>query len=203
MGDYFGSNGYLTGLGFRKRRTNEFSKSASLSELDEEEELKKKRGITELQDIDVSEISYVDRPATKKKFTIIKGDENSMDEEKELKGWEDIKESEILTIRETIKILSKYDLVDDLKRAKETLTKYFGEGTEVKKYNDKVEWASVQNCVFGFCESDLAKVEESDLYEIEKGSPDDKFPSLTRQFNLNRARLERAYEEYELEGRLV
>ncbi|MBA7534897.1 hypothetical protein ES705_27147 [subsurface metagenome] len=188
---------------------NEFEKSTLLTELDEEEEeelgqygRKKHKGYS-LKNLEISEISLCrSGKVNAGKYLIQKGDENSMDEEKELKGWEDVSESEILKIRETILILSKYDLGNDLKRAKETLTKYFGE-SEVKKNNDKVEWASVQKCVLGFCESDLAMVSESDLYEIEKGSPDDKFPSLTKQFNLNRARLERAYEEYELEGRLV
>jgi len=153
MGDYFGyGDAHISGLGFRlaglRPVTNTFSKSVLLDELDEEteEELKrKKRRITELQDIDVEEISLVDRPATRQKFTIIKGDDKEMD--------------------------------------------------------NKCEWSSVQRCVFGFCDDDLDMLEDN--YEIEKSSPDDKFPSLTRQFNLNRARIERTYEEYELESRLV
>ena len=208
MKDYFGADGYLTGLGFRKKGprpvTNEFSKSLLLDELtEEEEELKrKKRRITELQDIDVSEISYVDRPATKKKFMIVKGDDKEMNEEKELKGWEDVSEKELSVIKETISILNKYDLVDDLKRAKETLTKYFGE--EVKKYNERCEWTTVQNQLYGYTEDDLAMVSESDIYEIEKSyNEDDKWPSLSGQFNRNKKVLERIYEERELEGRLV
>lgn len=162
--DYFGSPAYINGLGFRVKGERpkavledaDFSKSL-LDELDEGEfyidefgiKRKRKKRATELQDINVEEISYVDSPATKKTFSIIKG----------LEG-------------------------DD-------------------KEMDRCEWTSVQNCVFGFTEDDFSMVSESDIYEIEKSDPNDKFPTLTRQFNLNRAILEKRYEEYELESRLV
>ena len=154
MADYFGyGDAHISGLGFRlagpRPATNAFSKSVLLSELDEEEEelKRKKRRITELSDIDVEEISIVDRPATRQKFMVIKGDDKEMD--------------------------------------------------------NKCEWVGAQRAIFGYCEDDLSMVSESDIYEIEKSDPTDKFPSLTRQFNLNRTRLEQAYEEYEIESRAI
>ena len=147
MGDYFGyGDAYITGLGFRKKGTNEFSKSVLLSELEEEEEelKRKKRRVTELQDIDVEEVSYVDQPATRQKFMIIKGDDKEM---------------------------------------------------------DKCEWSQTQRILFGFNEDDLSMVSDND---IEKSyTEDDKWPSLSGQFNLNQARLEKRYEEYLMESRLV
>lgn len=213
MGEYFGYGpSHISGLGFRlageRPVTNEFSKSL-LTDIDENGEgyyidkYGRKVYGKELKNLDVEEISYVNFPATKMNFSVIKGlegDENLMNEEKELKGWEDISEKELSVIKETISILNKYDLVEDLKRAKETLTKYFGE--EVKKYNERCEWGSVQRQIFGYNEDDLSMVSDEDI-EIEKSSPDDKFPSLTRQFNRNQRQLEQAYEEYALESRLV
>jgi len=205
--DYFGEDGYITGIGFRVKGVKPVTVSKSLlTELDEgyyydEFGVKRqKKGITELQDINVDEISFVDSPVIRKKFMIIKGDDKEMNEEKELKGWEDVSEKELSVIRETVSILNKYDLVDDLKRAKETLTKYFGE-SEVKKYNERCEWSTIQNQLYGYCEDDLSFIDED--IEIEKGSPDDKFPSLTRQFNINKKRLEKAYEEYAIESRAI
>ncbi|MBA7589057.1 hypothetical protein ES708_31131 [subsurface metagenome] len=137
---------------------------------------------------------------------IVKGDEDKMDEEKELKTWEAVSESEILKIRETIKILRKYDLGNDLRRAEGTLTKYFGIGRsevgeeEVKKYEERCEWSTIQNQLYGYCEDDLDFVNEN--IEVEK-SEDTKWPSLSGQFGLNRGRLEKAYEEYGLESRVV
>lgn len=166
---------------------------------------RKKRNIVELSEITIEEISLVDKPCVSE-CTVIKnledkkGDDKEMNEEKEKKGWEDISESELSVIKETISILNKYDLVDDLKRAKETLTKYFGE-SEVKKYNERCEWTTVQNQLYGYCEDDLDFINED--IEIGKSDPNDKFPSLTRQFNLNQRRLEKAYEEYGLESRVV
>ena len=130
----------------------EFSKSL----LDEDEEYfydengvrRRKKGITELSSIDVEEISLVSKPATRKKFTVIKseGDDKEM---------------------------------------------------------DNFYFPTVERAIFGFNQDDLSMVSDEDIYEIEKSRPDDKFPSLTRQFNFNKARLERAYEEYAVEGRLV
>ena len=156
----------------------------------------------ELENLVVNEISLVDFPATRKEFLIVKGDENKMDEEKELKGWENVSESEILKIRETIAILRGYDLTNDLRRAEGTLSKYFGE-KEVKKYDDnEVEWSTVQRQLYnGFCEDDLSFINED--IEVEKVSPDDKWPSLSGQFELNRRRLEKAYEEYAVEERAI
>lgn len=209
--NYWGyGDSYLDGRGYRKKGTRpmavldtEFSKSV----LSEEEEFyidefgvkRRKKGITELQDINVEEVSFVDSPVVRKKFMIIKGDDKEMDEEKELKGWEDVSEKELSVIKETISILNKYDLVDDLKRTKETLTKYFGE--EVKKYNERCEWGTVQNQLYGYTEDDLDFIEEN--IEVEKRDPNDKWPSLSGQFARNQRRLEKQFEECELDSRLV
>lgn len=212
MGEYFGYGpSHINGLGFRVKGerpvTNEFSKSL-LTDIDENgeeyyiDEFGRRIKGHELKSLNISEISFVDKPATLKTFSVIKGlegDDNIMNEEKELKGWEDISEKELTTIRETISILNKYDLVNDLERTKEVLTKYFGE--EVKKYNERCEWTTVQNQLYGYTEDDLSFISE-DL-EIEKSDPTDKFPSLTRQFNLNQRRLEKAYEEYAIEERAI
>jgi len=83
MGEYYGyENAFITGLGFRVKgerpsavlKSEEFSKSL----LDDEnyyydEYGRRKKKVTELQDISVDEISYVDVPATKMKFSVIKG----------------------------------------------------------------------------------------------------------------------------------
>lgn len=74
---------------------------------------------------------------------------------------------------------------------------------EVKKYNDKIEWVTPQRQIFGYCRDDLDMIDDRDIYEIEKSNEGSKWPSLTRQFSLNKQRLEKAYEEYELETRLV
>jgi len=215
--DYFGPGGYINGLGFRVRGerpvTNDFSKGLLL-DLDEEiegeydEYGRRKKKVTELKNLDISEVSFVDRPATRKTFYVVKGenknegDENKMMEE--LKGWEDVSEKELSVIRETISILSKYDLVNDLKRAEETLTKYFGEGTEVKKYDDKVEWSSVQRCVFGYDEDDLSMISDEDIYEVEKSyNEDTKWPSLSGRLNRNKKVLERIWEERNIEARAI
>ncbi len=161
----------------------------------------------ELENLVVNEISLVDFPATRKEFMVIKGGEQEMDEEKELKGWEDVSEKELSVIRETIAILRKYDLGNDLRRAEGTLSKYFGEKEvgeeEVKKYDGtKCEWSTVQRQLYnGFCEDDLSFINEN--IEVEKGSPDDKWPSLSGQFNLNQRRLEKAYEGYAVEERAI
>ncbi|GAI85675.1 unnamed protein product [marine sediment metagenome] len=152
MGEYFGYGpSHINGLGFRTKgeRPVTFSKSV----LNEEEEYyfdeygvkRRKKGITELQDIDVEEVSFVDSPVVRKKFMIIKGDDKKV---------------------------------------------------------DRCEWTTVQNQIFGYTEDDLAMVNDEDI-EIEKSSPDDKWPSLSRQFNLNKQRLERTYEEYAVAERLV
>ena len=211
--DYLGANGYLTGLGFRKRgpRPVTISKSLQLEELDEDEFYydefgvrHKKSDITELSDINVEELSFVDRPATKKQFMIIKneeGDDIKVNGEKfELKDWESVSDIELEKIRETIKILSGLDLTNDLKRSVDTLTKYFGE-KEVKKYNDRCEWTTVQNQLYGFCEDDLSMVSDEDI-KISK-SNDEKWPSLSGQFDRNKRILERQFEEYAVEERLV
>jgi len=161
---------------------------------------RRRKGIKELRDLVVDEISLVDIPAIKKEFMIVKGDDKKMDEEKELKGWEDISAKEIIVLNEAVSILGRYDLINDLERARTTLQKYFGE--EVKKYSDnKCEWSQAQRAIFGFCEDDLSFINEN--IEIGKSDPNDKFPSLTRQFNLNQRRLEKAYEEYGLESRAI
>ncbi|GAI86595.1 unnamed protein product [marine sediment metagenome] len=118
----------------------------------------------------------------------------------ELRGWEDVEEKEILTIRETIKILDKYDLGNDLRRTRMTLTKFFGE-KEVKKYSERCEFTTVQRQLYGYCEDDLDFVNEN--IEVEKSDPNDKFPSLTRQFNFNKQRLEKAYEEATVGERII
>ncbi|MBA7577965.1 hypothetical protein ES708_19821 [subsurface metagenome] len=173
---------------------------------DEDGVRRRKRGITELQDINVDEISFVSEPASRKTFAVIKnleglkGDDKMNGEMVELKTWEDISAKELSTIREAVTILDKCDLTNDLKRAKETLTKYFGE-REVKKYSDKCEWSTVQRQLYnGYCEDDLSFINEN--VEVEK-SEDTKWPSLSGQFELNRKRLEKAYEEYAVEERAI
>lgn len=165
---------------------------------------RKKGEIAELQDINVNEISLVDSPASKKTFSVIKNLEAKKGDEDmdELRGWEAISEKEILTIRETIKILDKYDLTNDLKRTKATLTKYFGE-SEVKKYNERCEFSTVQRQLFGYCEDDLDFISDEDIYEVSKSSEDDKWPSLSRRFNSNKRQLEKIWEERELESRAI
>ena len=157
----------------------------------------------ELENLVVNEISLVDFPATRKEFMIIKGGDKEMDGEMtELKTWENVSAKELSVIRETIAVLNKYDLTNDLRRTRESLTKYFGIGrSEVKKYDDKVEWSTVQNQLYGYCEDDLDFI--SDDIKIGKSDPNDKFPSLTRQFNLNQRRLEKAYEGYAVEERAI
>jgi len=160
MGDYFGSNGYLTGLGFRKKgpRPVNISKSMQLLEdLDEDEyyideygKRHRKKDITELRNLEISEISLVDQPACKK-WSVIKN----------LEGLE-------------------------------------GDDKEV----DRCEWSQAQRIIFGFNEDDLDMLENSDI-EISKSSEDEKWPSLSGQFERNKQRLEKQYEEYELESRLV
>jgi len=63
---------------------------------------------------------------------------------------------------------------------------------EIEK-DDRCEWTTVQNQVFGYTEDDLSMLNDENI-EIEKSSEDEKWPSLTRQFNLNQRRLEKAYE---------
>jgi len=152
--DYFGFEpAYIDGQGYRRKGTrpkavlkSEFSKSLLDEEngeyyYDEFGVKRRKKKTTELTDIDVSEISYVDFPATKKKFYITKGDGKKMEIEKD----------------------------------------------------DRCEWTTVQNQVFGYTEDDLSMLNDENI-EIEKSSEDEKWPSLTRQFNLNQRRLEKAYE---------
>ena len=85
--NYFGyGDAYIDGEGYRRKgvrpkavlEVEDFSKSI----LDDEDReyyydefgiRRKKKSATELQDINVEEISYVDRPATKKMFSVIKG----------------------------------------------------------------------------------------------------------------------------------
>ncbi|MBA7585623.1 hypothetical protein ES708_27609 [subsurface metagenome] len=143
----------------------------------------------ELENLVVDEISLVSNPATKMNFSVIKneGGEQEMEEE-ELKNWENVSEKEILTIRETIKILNKYDLTEDLKRAVLTLTKYFG-GEEVgegrvKKYNERCEWSQTQRILFGYNEDDLDMLNYKEE-EVEKSTSENPFPSLAKVFNRN------------------
>jgi len=186
-----------------------FEKSTLLADIDEgEEELdqygrKKHKGYS-LKNLEISEISLCQSGKVNAgKYLIQKGDDKEMDEEKELMDWENVSESEISKIRETIAILRRYDLTNDLRRAEGVLSKYFGEGTEVKKYSPRCEWSQTQRILFGYNEDDLAMIKNTDIYEIEKSDEGSKWPSLTRQFSLNERRLEKAYEEYGLESRLV
>ncbi|GAJ23611.1 unnamed protein product, partial [marine sediment metagenome] len=197
MGDYFGEGpAYISGLGFRLKGerpkiTNEFSKSL-LTDIDENGEgyyidkYGRKVYGTELKNLDVEEISYVNFPATKMKFSVVKNEEGE-----NLKGDEkmliELKPEELSTVRETISILNKYELTGELLEARKVLTKNFGSRPEkypyperVKKYNDKVEWTTIQNQLYNFSEDDLSFISDEDI-EIEK-SEDDPFPSLTRQF---------------------
>ena len=213
--DYLGANGRINGLGFRVKNkpANEFSKSllTDIDELEEDQEYyfdsfgvrrKRKKQVTELSDISVEEVSYVDFPATKKRFMIVKneeGDDLDMDEEKELKNWESVTDEEIGKIRETISILSSYDLNNELKNSLGVLVKFFGE-KEVKKYDRKVEWATIQNQLFGYEESDLTFINDE---EISKSNEDTKWPSLSGQFDRNKRVLERIWEERNVEARAV
>jgi len=96
MGDYFGYEpAYITGLGFRKKgekpvtvlEDTEFSKSI-LNEDDYDEFGRKIKG-HRLENIDVEEISYVDFPATKMKFSVVKGLEGDEDMKKSNFRWSD------------------------------------------------------------------------------------------------------------------
>ncbi|GAI79013.1 unnamed protein product, partial [marine sediment metagenome] len=84
--DYFGFEpAYINGLGFRVKgerpkvvlKDAEFSKSL----LDEDanyyydEYGRRKKKVTELTDINVEEVSFVDSPVVRKKFMVIKGDD--------------------------------------------------------------------------------------------------------------------------------
>jgi len=184
---------------------NEFEKS-TLTDLDELEEdeydeygRKKHKGYS-LKNLEISEISLCRAGKVGVKYLIQKGSDGEMDEEKELKGWEDISESELSVIRETIAILSKYDLGNDLKRSREILSKYFGE-KEVKKSNFR--WSdNTQRTLRGYSDSDLEEIDEEDL-EIEKSSDSNPFPSLASIFNRNKRTLEEVYEEATLSERFI
>jgi len=163
--------------------------------------IRRKKKVRELTDIDVEEISMVDFPATRKKFSIIKGDDITMEEDVRKK----ITEEEIKILRQSISILDKAEVTGDLKTAKETLEKYF-KGTKpypypypVKKSNFK--WSkNTQRTLLGYSDSDLEEIEEEDL-EIEKSSADNPFPSLTRIFNQNSQNVEEIIESENIESR--
>ncbi|MBA7603818.1 hypothetical protein ES703_10936 [subsurface metagenome] len=214
--DYFGEGGYINGLGFRVEgeRPVTFSKSL-LTDIDEEEfyidqfgiKRRKKKRATELQDINVEEISYVSEPAIRKKFMIIKGDGDIMDEDI-LKA---ISEEELKTIRETISILNKAKPTGDLKTATETLEKFFAGKKPypypypVKKIEKSTpKWTTAQRQIFGYSEEDLDNLdyEEEDL-EIEKSNNANPFPSLARVFNRNKEVLEEVYELATMEERAI
>lgn len=195
----------------------EFEKSNNLLlDLDELEEdyyidengIKRKRKGYNLRDLEISEISLCGAGKVNTKYLIRKGDDSIMDEEKELKNWEDISEKELSVIKETVSILGKYNLETDLERAKTTLTKYFGKG-EPEKYPSPAEkvkkstpkWTTAQRQIFGYTEDDVDSLDDEEVAdEIKKTSKFDKWPSLTTRLNLNQKQLSDYWDEMETEG---
>lgn len=206
---------------FEKEAKIEFQKSL-LSDLDEDEEYdyidsfgvrRRKKG-RELKGIDVSEISFVDFPATRKKFYVMKNEkgddimelEEAINMEDE-KAVEAMTPGEVKTLQTAIAILSKHKVTGDLEKARAILQKNFGKGAypypyPVKKSNN-FYWSTAERQIFGYNQDDLSMIKDSEPGEIQKSSDDDPFPSLSRQFNLNQARIEKRYEERNAIARAV
>lgn len=219
---------YIDGQGIRQKghrpkAVKEISKSVltDIDELDENEEYyydsfgtrrKRKKQVTELTDISVQELSFVDSPATRKTFSVIKsldkGDEDNMEileqdlrEEKQDKGWEEIPANETTKIKEVIEILNKYDLSDDLKRASVILAKYFG-GKPAEKVEKSIpKWNTVQRQIRGYSDEDIDNLDSEEVEEFSKARKGDKWPSLTSQFNLNKERISDYLDELNIEER--
>ncbi len=137
MEDYFGyGDAYIDGQGYRRKGVRpkavldtEFSKS--LLDDEDEEGLKKKKGITELQDIDVEEVSYVDVPATRRKFTVIKGDGGV---EKSNFKWSENTQRTLLGYSDSD--LEEYDYEEEIEKSSNTnpfpsLARIFNSNKEV------------------------------------------------------------------------
>lgn len=220
--DYWGyGDAYIDGQGIRckgKRpkavlKDTEFSKSL-LDEIDEGEfyidefgiKRRRKKGVTELSEIEVEEVSYVNTPAVKKTFMIVKGDGDIMEEDV-IKA---ISEEELKTIRETIGILNKAKPTGDLKVATETLERYFKGAkpypypypSRVKK-SDNFYWPTAERQIYGYNQDDLSMIKDSEIGEIEKSSEENPFPSLARVFNRNIQGIEEQIEEEDIESRFI
>lgn len=210
MGEYYGyEDSFITGLGFRKKgqrpkavlESENFSKS--LLDLGEEEYdewgRKKKKG-RELTGINVEEVSYVNFPATKKKFYIVKGSESDMED-----IAKKMSEDEIKVLQKTISILAKHKVTGDLEKARAILQKNFGKGGYPYPYPVKKAipaWPTAEKAIFGFNQQDLDDLDIEEVEELSK-SNDGKWPSLTRQFDLNKERISDYFDDVELEERFV